>query len=249
MSNSFNLEGKVVLISGGFGLLGSSFVKAFQEQGARVVVFDLKEKKTSAHRYYECDLTKGESIQQAVRRVIQDEERIDVLVNSAYPHKKNWGKVFEEVNRDDWCENVDAHLGGYFQLTQEVAREMKRKKRGSIIQIGSIYGMVGPDFSIYEGTSMTMPAEYAAIKGGLVTLTRYLATYLARYNIRVNMVSPGGIYSGQPESFVKNYQKRVPLGRMATPEDICGAVLFLASDASQYVTGQNIAVDGGWTAW
>ncbi|MBI2067890.1 MAG: SDR family oxidoreductase [Deltaproteobacteria bacterium] len=249
MSNPFSLEGKVILISGGSGLLGSSLVSAFQEQGGRVIVFDLKEGKSSTVCYYECDVTDAKSIQKAVQKAIKDEERIDVLVNSAYPHNRNWGKIFEEISREDWSENVDGHLGGYFQLTQEVVREMKKQKRGSIIQVGSIYGMVGPDFSIYEGTSMTMPAEYAAIKGGLTTLTRYLATYLARFNIRVNMVSPGGIYSGQPESFVKNYEKRVPLGRMATPEDICGAVLFLSSDAARYITGQNLAVDGGWTAW
>jgi NAD(P)-dependent dehydrogenase (short-subunit alcohol dehydrogenase family) len=124
-----------------------------------------------------------------------------------------------------------------------------QQRYGNIVNIASIYGMLGPDFSIYEGTTMTMPAEYAAIKGAIISFTRYLATYLAPYNIRVNCLSPGGIFNEQPETFVKKYNKRTPMGRMGNPEDIAGGVLFLLSDLSSYITGQNLVIDGGWSAW
>lgn len=126
---------------------------------------------------------------------------------------------------------------------------MKRLGGGSIINIGSTYGVVAPDFSIYEGTQMTMPAAYSAIKGGLITFTKYLAAYYGKDKVRANVVSPGGIFDHQPKSFVEKYSKRVPLGRMGEPSDVAGAVVFLASDASKYVTGHNLMVDGGWTAW
>ena len=125
---------------------------------------------------------------------------------------------------------------------------MKRQKKGSLINIASTYGINGPDFSIYEGTEMTMPAAYAVIKGGLVNFTKYLASYYAKHGVRVNALSPGGVFDNQPESFVKNYNKKTPLGRMARPEDMVGAIVYLASDASSYVTGHNLVVDGGWSA-
>jgi len=124
-----------------------------------------------------------------------------------------------------------------------------QQRQGNIVSIASIYGMLGPDFSIYEGTTMTMPAEYAAIKGAIINFTRYLATYLAAYNIRVNCLSPGGIFNEQPASFVEKYKQRTPMGRMGNPEDIAGGVLFLLSNLSSYMTGQNLVIDGGWSAW
>ena len=126
---------------------------------------------------------------------------------------------------------------------------MKRQGGGSIINFASIYGVVAPDFSIYEGTDMTMPVAYSAIKGGIITLSKYFATYYGGDNIRVNAISPGGIFSGQAESFVDRYAQKTPMKRMGTPEEIAGAVVFLSSNASSYVTGQNLLVDGGWTAW
>ena len=125
---------------------------------------------------------------------------------------------------------------------------MKNKNHGSIVNMASVYGIVGPDFSVYEGTEMTMPAAYAAIKGGIVNFTRYLSSYFGKNNIRVNAVSPGGVFNNQPNQFVENYIRKVPLQRMAKPDDISPAVVFLLSDDSSYITGQNIAIDGGWTA-
>lgn len=254
MTDMFSLKDKVVVITGGHGLLGSQMIMACRRQGATIINFDLDKKKLSESLpegvyFYCCDISQEDSVSQAVQAVIRDLGRIDVLVNNAYPRNKEWGRVFEEITLRSWCENVDSHLGGYFNVSRQVIREMVKRKSGSVINICSIYGMVGPDFSVYEGTGMTMPAEYAAIKGGLINFTRYLATYFGKHNIRVNAISPGGISNKQDPRFVERYVQKVPLGRMATSEDISGALIFLASDASQYVTGQNIAVDGGWTSW
>jgi len=170
------------------------------------------------------------------------------MVNSAYPRTKDWGNKFEEVTFESWKCNLNSQLGGCFLCCREAAAHMK-KRGGSIINIGSTYGVVAPDFSIYHGTDMTMPAAYSAIKGGLINFTRYLATYYGKHNIRANVVSPGGIFDKQPGIFVAAYSKKTPLLRMAKPSDIVGAVIFLASEASSYVTGHNLMVDGGWTIW
>jgi NAD(P)-dependent dehydrogenase (short-subunit alcohol dehydrogenase family) len=138
-------------------------------------------------------------------------------------------------------------LNSVFLLCQQVLEKMKLQRSGSFINVASIYGMVGPDFSVYEGTALTMPAAYAAIKGGVINFTKYLASYYGPYNVRVNVVSPGGIFDNQPSTFVKNYENKVPLKRMGTPEDIAGSISFLLSDKAAYITGHNLVVDGGWT--
>ena len=173
---------------------------------------------------------------------------ISALVNNAYPRNRNYGRIFEEVTYDDFCENVCMHMGGYFNITKWVAREMMAQNSGNIINMASIYGFTAPRFEIYDGTSKTMPVEYAVIKGGIINFTKYLASYLGKYNIRVNAISPGGIEDRQPESFIKEYSSKVFLGkRMARSNDITGVLSFLLSDQSRYITGQNIIVDGGWT--
>jgi NAD(P)-dependent dehydrogenase (short-subunit alcohol dehydrogenase family) len=170
------------------------------------------------------------------------------LVNNAYPRNADYGKKFESVTYESFCDNVNRHLGGYFLTTQQVSKIMKKQNRGNIINMASIYGFRAPRFDIYEGTEMTMPVEYAAIKGAVTNLTRYLSSYLGPYNIRVNCISPGGIFADQPEIFVEKYRSLVPLGRrMAYQSDLTGIVTFLLSDTSEYITGQNIVVDGGWS--
>lgn len=248
--NPFSLDERVIVVTGGAGRLGRAMVQSLTTAGGRAVVWDLQSApETTAALFCRCDITQPSSVAVALQQTRQAMGTIDVLINNAYPRNPQYGRRFEEIALTDWHENVAAHLGGYFNVTQQVVQEMVSRKAGSIINIASIYGIVGPDFSIYDGTTMTMPAEYAAIKGGLVNFTRYLATYFGRFQIRANAVSPGGVFDGQPERFVAQYERKVPLGRMATPEDICGAVLFLASDVSRYVTGHNLVVDGGWTAW
>ena len=198
--------------------------------------------------FQQCDITNMNDILDLIDRTLNKSAKIDALVNNAYPRNKNYGRKFEDVTYEDFCENVDMHLGGYFLITKEISKVMINQNYGNIINMASIYGFSAPKFDIYEGTDMTLPVEYAAIKGGLLNLTKYLASYLGRYNIRVNAISPGGVFDDQPESFVEKYSEKVVLGkRMANQNDIVGVLLFLLSNASEYITGQNIIVDGGWT--
>ena len=195
------------------------------------------------------DITSEESIVDSFSEIVKEEGRVDIVVNSAYPRTDDWGAKFEEIELDSWKKNIDSNLGGLFVSCRAAAEQMKRQGGGSLINLASIYGVTAPDFSIYEGTEMTMPAAYSAIKGGVISLTKYIAAYYGAYNIRANSISPGGILDGQAASFVKKYSEKTPLGRMGQAGDIVGASVYLASDASSYVTGENIIVDGGWTAW
>jgi NAD(P)-dependent dehydrogenase (short-subunit alcohol dehydrogenase family) len=251
----FSLAGKIVMVTGGAGLIGREIVKALHEFGATVYIADLQKDKVAdlikgnRIKYIYLDITSEDSIEKAIAGIVKDERRIDIFVNSAYPRTHDWRLKFEDVPFESWKKNVDSQLGGYFCCCQKVAEIMRKQGGGSIINLGSTYGVVAPDFSIYEGTEMTMPAAYSAIKGGTIAFTRYLATYYAKYNIRANSISPGGIFDNQAPDFVEKYSRKTPLGRMGNPEDIAGAVVFLASDASSYVSGHNLMVDGGWTAW
>ena len=257
----FNLKGKTIVITGGAGLLGSAFSKACAEYDANAVVVDIDEekayklteqiKKETGNNniiFQKCDITNTNDIQNLIDTTLNKSGKIDALVNNAYPRNKNYGRKFEDVSYEDFCENGNMHLGGYFLITQQVAKVMMKQNYGNIINIASIYGFSAPKFEIYEGTDMTTPVEYAAIKGAIINLTKYLASYLGRYNIRVNAISPGGVFNNQPESFVKKYSEKVVLGRrMENTDDIVGVLIFLLSDASKYITGQNIVVDGGFT--
>ncbi|KAF0144488.1 MAG: short-chain dehydrogenase/reductase SDR [Nitrospirae bacterium] len=251
----FSCEDKVALVTGGAGLLGREIAKALYDFGARVYIGDADEKKAkeisgdTGIGYVHLDITSEDSIEKAMETVISDNGGLDIMVNSAYPRTKDWGNKIEKVSLESWKNNVDSHLGGYFFCCRKAAEQMKQQGGGTIINLASIYGVVAPDFSIYEGTKMTMPVAYSAIKGGIIALTRYIATYYAKYNVRANTVSPGGIFDNQQEAFVKRYSDKTPLGRMGSPSEVTGAVVFLASEAASYVTGQNLIVDGGWTAW
>lgn len=253
--NIFSCEGKVAVVTGGHGLLGREIASSLREYGAKVVIADnnkelqYKNVKSTGINYVYIDISLNASIQNTVDTIVKKFKKIDILINCAYPRTKDWGIKLEKIPLKSWKKNINDHLGGYFMCTRAIAEEMKKHNGGSIINVASIYGVVAPDFSIYEGTDMTMPAAYSAIKGGIIAFSRYLATYYATCNIRVNVISPGGIYDEQDPEFVRRYSKRTPLGRMGTPRDIIGAVLFLASDSSSYITGQNIIIDGGWTIW
>ena len=257
----FSLKEKTVIITGGAGLIGSAFTRECVKYCANVVVVDVdeergftlvekvnKETKNSNVIFQRCDIANLEDIQNLINTTLKKFKGIDALVNNAYPRNENYGRKFEDVSFDDFCDNVNMHLGGYFLITKEVVKVMMKQTYGNIINITSMYGFVAPRFDIYEGTDMTTPVEYAAIKGGLINITRYLASYLGKYNIRVNAISPGGILNNQPESFVKKYSEKVVLEkRMTNTDDLTGVLIFLLSDASKYITGQNIVVDGGWS--
>lgn len=193
-----------------------------------------------------------------VRTVVKMFGRIDILLNNAATKTAQWDRFFtayEHFSLNTWKDVMAVNIDGMFLVSQAIGTEMiKQQSGGSIIQTSSIYGMLGPDSRIYEGSfhqgkSFNTPAVYAASKAAVYGLTRYLATYWAKHRIRVNMITPGGIDSGQNDRFRQAYCARTPLGRMADPREIVGAFIYLASDASSYVTGQNIIVDGGYSAW
>ena len=252
--NLFSCKDKVALVTGGLGLIGKEIARGLNDFGAAVCVADINEhqmewlKNCASVNFQPLDITSDESIHKTLEAVIKQYKKIDILVNCAYPRTGDWGARCENVSFDSWKINVNSHLGGYFLCCQKVAEQMKLQGGGAIVNFASIYGIVAPDFSIYEGIPMTMPVAYSAIKGGVIAFSKYMASYYAKNNIRVNCVSPGGLFDKQPASFVEKYIAKTPLGRMGTPEDIVGAVLYLASDASLYVTGHNLIVDGGWTA-
>jgi len=256
-----DLKGRVAVVTGGAGHIGSAMADALAELGASIVVLDLSQDACSAaaeriHNIYEvetlalaADLTQDTGISQQVSDRFG---RLDILVNCAAlvgtSELKGWAVPFSQQRIDTWKLALDVNLTAPFALVQSCAELMARSGHGSVINIGSTYGMVGPDLRLYQGTDMGNPAGYAASKGGIIQITRWLATALAP-DVRVNAISPGGVWRDQPEDFHKEYVARTPMGRMAAEEDLKGAVAYLASDLSAYVTGHNLVVDGGWTVW
>lgn len=267
----FNLTNKTAIVTGGAGILGQGFCRALANAGCRVALLDLsydraeqicqnilEENPKAELLPLRCDVTDKVNIEHMVQDVKKEFNSIDILLNNAATKTddlKQFFAPFEEYELDTWRKVMSVNLDGMFLVAQAVGKEMVRQnKGGSIIQTSSIYGVVAPDQSIYEGSEflgveINTPAVYSASKGAVLSLTKYLATYWAKYNIRVNTLTPGGIESGQNNTFVNNYSKKVPLGRMGKFDELLGALLFLASDASTYVTGQNIIVDGGFTCW
>lgn len=242
------LKNKIIIVTGGNGLLGKVIISRLILEGAFCINFEINNQTNADLSQVNCDITDSSSIDKALELVLSKYSRIDGLVNNAYPRTKDWGNKFEDIIFDSWKQNIDWQLNSYFYLTQKVCVQMAKQKSGSIVNMSSIYGVVGPDFTVYDGTTMTMPAAYSAIKGALVNFTRYVASYYGPQQVRVNAVSPGGIFDNQNEIFVNNYCKKVPMKRLGTPEDIAPSVAFLLSDDSQYITGQNLIIDGGWTA-
>ncbi len=243
-----NLDGKIILVTGGSGLLGRAMLDHIRKNGGIAINGDISAADDIEQHSLRLDVTDSASIQSSVDQIVNQFGRIDGLVNNAYPRTKDWGNKFEDVSLESWRKNVDLQMNRVFEITQVVLKKMTElKTKGSIVMIASIYGVVGNDFTVYEGTNLTSPAAYSAIKGGIVNFTRYLASYYGPQQIRINCVSPGGIFNHQPEAFVKNYEHKVPLKRMGKPEDIAPSVSFLLSNEAAYITGHNIMVDGGWS--
>ena len=242
----FSIKNKIIVVTGGNGLLGKKMVSNFRGNGAIAISVDIKFDKQDKDDFV-MDITNQDSVKNVVNLILTKYNKIDGWVNNAYPRTSDWGNKFENIQLDSWRKNVDMHLNGYFICCQVVLEQMKKQGFGSLINMSSIYGQIAPDFTIYEGTEMTMPAAYSAIKGGINNFTRYLASYYGKYQIRINTISPGGIFDNQPESFVNSYNSKVPLKRMGNPEDIVSAVFYLLTDESSYITGHNLVVDGGWS--
>jgi NAD(P)-dependent dehydrogenase (short-subunit alcohol dehydrogenase family) len=256
----FKLEEKTAVVCGGLGLIGKEVSIALAQSGANVLIFDIDKKKFEIFtnklekerekiKFYYFDITDLHELKKNITSIYKKEKKIDVWINLAYPRTQDWCFKLEEVSIDSWVKNVNMHLNSYCLITRDIAELMKNNQiKGSIINYGSTYGVVGPDFEIYSGTKMTSSGIYAAIKGGILNFSRYAASYYGKFNIRVNCLCPGGIFNNQNQIFVENYEQRTPLRRMGIPEDIASATLFLASDASSYITGSTFMVDGGWTS-
>jgi len=259
----FNLTGKVVIITGAAGLIGMQYAEILSDAGAHIVIADIKQEICDAAAEkitqrsgikalgVEVDISHEESVQRMLDRISKEFGRVDVLVNNAVARPQFYFKPFEEYPVDDWEMVMSVNLRGVFICSKIIGDYMVKQGKGVIVNIGSTYGIVGNDLSIYEGPeSNAFPsAVYAASKGGVINLTRHLATYWAHKRIRVNCLSPGGVENNQTKEFIKRYSARTPMGRMARKDEYKGALLFLCSDASSYMTGANLVVDGGWTAW
>lgn len=257
--DKFKLNEKVTFVTGGVGLIGLEITKSLADAGAKVIILDISQEKAQKLKQQlqnegkdveveVFDVTDLGKIDQNIDALKSKYGKIDVWINTAYPRTSDWGSKVEDLSLESWQKHVDMHLDSYAWISRKVCLIMKEQKGGSLINFGSIYGVVGSNFSVYEDTNLTSPMAYSAIKGGIINLTRYLASYFGELNVRVNTICPGGIFDNQNEIFVKNYSKQTPLKRMGKPEEIASAVLFLASDASSYITGITLMVDGGWTA-
>lgn len=253
MKDLFSIKNKAVCVIGGTGLIGSRIVSTFAEREAYVFVgtrFPKKHKsKRKRVRYVEIDIRSSKSIRDFIDKVTFKGKKIDVWINCALPRTNNSAGRIERVNSEIIAAETEAHLMGFYRCCKEILVHMKKFKSGVIINFGSVYGSLSPDFRIYENTEISKSAAYPLIKGGIHAFTKYLACYLAPYNIRVNAVCPGGVLDKHSKRFQRQYSNRVPLKRMAHPDEIAGPVLFLASDSSSYVTGQLLCVDGGLSAW
>jgi len=266
----FDLTGKTAIVTGAAGVLGRHFCRGLAEFGAQVAVVDMDERicaefsaeLSSDYRMkskgIRCDVADPASVKEMLEAVVAHFDGINILLNNAASKSDDLNAFFapfEEFALEEWRKIMSVNLDGMFLVAQAVGSQMiKQGTGGSIIQTGSIYGILASDRRIYEGShylgrQINNPAVYSASKAGVVGLTKYLAAYWADKGIRVNTLVPGGVESGQNETFKQRYSGRVPMGRMALAHEMVGAVIYLASDASSYVTGQNIVVDGGLTAW
>jgi len=258
----FNLKKSVAMITGGCGLLGMEMAQALASAGATVFVCDidpLKGKKVlsalpaslRSHVFFQkLDVTREVSVNEVFTAVLKKKKRVDILVNAAIASGNTHFNKLENYDMDHWNRVMEVNVNGTFLMSRAAAKIMIQKKiRGSIINFGSIYGVVGADQRIYGDSGINSPAVYAASKGAIINMTRYFAVYWAEQGIRVNSISPGGVFNHQSPEFIKKYSLKTPLGRMMEKNEIRGVILFLASQASSFVTGQNLLVDGGWTAW
>ena len=253
------LNNKVIVVTGGAGLLGKEFIREILTNDGTAILTDIKislaknfidkMKIEYPDNFYarNMDITNKSSINSLIKDVSKRYKGIDCLVNNAYPKNKNYGKQMEDVSYKDFSENISAHVGGYFLTSQRFGAFFKNHNGGNIINIGSIYGTLAPRFELYKNTEMTTPVEYVAIKASVIQLTKYFAQYFKKDNIRVNCLSPGGIQDSQPKSFISAYNSFCSEKGMLDPRDVANTLIFLLSDSSKFITGQNLIIDDGFT--
>ncbi len=268
VNDLFSLKGKVAVVTGALGLLGRQHCKALAEAGAHVVVADVHDGNCTVFASeltpkaigIGVDITNKRAVEALCAATLNEFGRIDILVNNAAindmfenPQAAAELSKFENYPLELWKQSLDVNVTGMFLCSQVLGSEMARNRRGSIINIASTYGIVAPDQALYRkpdgSQAFYKSAAYPTTKGAVLSFTRFLAAYWGNAGVRVNSLSPGGVENAQEEYFVRSYAARTPLGRMAAPTDYKGAIVFLASDASAYMTGANLVVDGGWTAW
>jgi NAD(P)-dependent dehydrogenase (short-subunit alcohol dehydrogenase family) len=254
----FDVSNKTVVLTGACGLIGRSLAAAFRERGARVAAVDIAAARPeeaaraagSGSVGYSCDVTSSEQVAGLARRVIQEFGGVDVLVNSHHFKPVGFTEAKAETFPEElWDAIVGVNLKGTFLTCREFGRHMLERGKGSIINLASTYGVVSSNPDLYEGNSLGNPVAYSASKGGVIMLTKYLGAYWAERGVRVNCVTPHGVSNGHEPAFVERFSRKSPMRRLMTPEEVVGAVIFLASDASSYATASNLMVDGGWTAW
>ena len=259
-----DMKGRTCLITGACGKVGQALSFAFSEMGCNLVLLDhpktnLKELKNQLSKKFKnkvfiisCDLESSKEIDEVRPFIEENFKSLDILINNAAfvgsSNLEGWATSLENQSLDTWRRAIEVNLTASFHLIQNTKTLLEKSSHASIINIGSIYGIYGPDLSIYENTELNNPAAYSVSKAGLLQLTRWMSTVLAP-KIRVNSISPGGIFRNQPEEFVNRYIQKTPLKRMGLESDIVGAVIYLSGNLSSYVTGQNIIVDGGWGVW
>ena len=264
LSELMQMKGRRVLITGATGSLGQVIVDTLAELGANLLLVDrpgsdfqglidsVTQRWAVTIQCETCDLEQQDQRDDLVGRVKRGGLKLDVLINNAAfvgtSGLQGWAVPFEQQSVETWRRALEVNVTAAFDLCKQLTLLMRESPCASIVNIASIHGQYGPDWRLYEGTEMANPAAYATSKAGLIQLTRWLATTLAP-QVRVNSISPGGIFRSQPPSFVERYEAQTPMGRMAHEDDFRGAIAYLASDLSKYVTGQNLAVDGGWGAW
>lgn len=253
------LNNQVVVVTGGAGLLGQAFVRAIVANHGTAVIADVhadkgqavcdsiaQELNTDKISFVQLDITSKNSLQSAIHLLQDKYGRIDAVVNNAYPRNAQYGRRFEDVEFSDFCDNLGLNLGGLFLTSQQFAKHFQKQGHGNIINIASVYGVIAPKFEIYANTTMNMPVEYAAIKSGVIHLTAYMAKLFKNQQIRVNSISPGGILDQQPRSFLDAYKANSLNKGMLDASDLTGTLVFLLSENSQYINGQNIVVDDGF---
>lgn len=252
-----NFKGCYISVLGGSGLLGSSIVKQLIEYDAKPIIIDIDIERGEALKnsildeggkaeFYPADLTQIQDLPFLINSIIDKFGDISGWVLSSYPRTDDWADKLESVKPQSWNVNVEMQMNATCLCAAEIAKNMANKNGGSIVTIGSIYGAVAPNFEIYEGTDMTTPAAYAAIKGGISTFTKYLSSYYGSKNVRVNNVVAGGIFDNQDQTFLDRYSSLTSLNRLAEPKEVAEAVIFLLSSSSSYITGIDLPVDGGY---
>ncbi|MCW3078876.1 SDR family oxidoreductase [Segetibacter sp.] len=262
--NLFDLSGKIAIVTGGAGLLASEHAIALHAHGAQIVLADFNgEKCTQAADALVkegvnvsakfCDVTKKESWETLLKQVVNEFGKVDILINNAgftnQSKSANFDASFENFPLEDWNAIMNVNLTGAFLGCQVVGKHMLQNGKGSIINIASLYGVVSPNHKIYPGTGISQPVAYSVSKHGVVALTKYLATLWAEKGVRVNALTPGGIFNGHEGLFLQRFKQLNPIGRMSDKTELRGGIVFLASDASSHVIGHNLIIDGGWTAW